>query len=307
MLSQYLDHIHSGLYVINSDCRIIYWNPSAEQITGYSRQDMTDSRCCIHTLAHMDATGQQLCYCHCPLRQTLADGQVRSSTCYLHHKQGHLVEVSVHCFPIHDASGRMAGAGQSFIPMLYSLDPVGCQSLWNELVFYSYQDSLTGLKNRRFAESFLTSRLRKAKQDQLAFALLFFDIDRFKLINDQYGHDTGDLVLKDISQAISESLHPYDIVIRWGGDEFIIVPSEQITVKRLKTFARRLCAQVARLQIPATVPPFSLTISMGGTLSRPDDSVKTLIQRADRNMYVSKRNGGNMVTVSVPSGSIYKK
>lgn len=306
---RYLDYIHSGLYIIDSKHQTVYWNNAAEQITGYSCEDMTSAGdfCCSSTLAHSDADGNLLCYNHCPLKRTLIDGQVRDSQVYLHHKQGHLVEVAVRCFPTRDPGGKLIGAGLSFVPVSNPINLAFCQSFLYELAIQSYYDSLTGLKNRRFAESLFIDRLQKAKQDNLPFGLLFFDIDAFKSINDQYGHDIGDLALKNVSHAISESLRPGDTVIRWGGDEFIVVLSGTLTVKNLRTIANRLCSRVASLKMFDLTPPLTLTISMGGTLSRMDDSVKTLVRRADQNMYISKRNGGNMATISLPCYFINKK
>lgn len=302
-ISQYLEHIHSGLYIANRSRQIIYWNRAAEQISGYSWKDITntDSHSCLDTLAHISAACGQLCFHDCPLEQTLKDGQVREAHVYLHHKQGHLIEVFVRIFPIRSETGVIIAAGESFSLASQFWDPVCSQSEFSKLIAKSQTDTLTGLKNRCFGESFLSSKLQEARESNLPFALLFFDIDNFKFVNDQYGHDTGDLVLKTISSTLLGQLRPSDTFIRWGGDEFIIVFGGQLAKSELKVIANRLCCQTAELKIPNTSPPLSLSISLGVTQSRTGDSVVNLVKRADQNMYISKRNGGNQVTIHFPT------
>ncbi len=205
----------------------------------------------------------------------------------------------IRIFPIRNEAGDIIAAGESFSLASQFLDPICNQSEFSKLIAKSQTDTLTGLKNRCFGESFLTSKLQKARESKIPFALLFFDIDNFKFVNDQYGHDTGDLVLKTISSALLGQLRPSDTFIRWGGDEFIIVLGGQLSKDVLKTIANHLCCQTAELQIPIpdTSPPFSLTISLGATWSHPGDSVISLVKRADQSMYISKRNGGNQATL----------
>lgn len=290
----YLNYIQSGLYIIDCQHRVIYQNAIARQITG--SQNTADSYFCTHS-RHMNIAGDRLCNQNCPLKSP--NGPITDVKVYIRHKEDYLVEMSLRCFPIFDTIGKLIGAGQSFNPISFSPNLFCRPSCCEELAIQNYHDSLTGLKNRRFAESFLSDRLKDAKQKNESFALLFLDLDEFKSINDHYGHAVGDHALKSASQVISQFLRAKDMLIRWGGDEFIVVPGEPIHPQNLKRFAENLCRRIAGFHLPDITPPRTLTLSIGGTCSLPDDSVITLVNRADQNMYASKQNGGNGATVSL--------
>lgn len=299
-MEQCLEHLHSGIYILNNQRQIVYWNQAAEQITGFTSHEMlkTSERSCMDTLNHLNSDGEPLCYQHCPFEQTLCDAKIREDTLYLHRKHGGLVEVQVRIYPLFDDNTNIIGAVQSFIPAPPRISTSYKHSKLCELIAKSQTDSLTELKNRRFGEAFINRKLMQAQSTNYPFAIIFFDIDRFKHVNDHYGHDSGDLVLKTISRSVAAQLRPSDTFIRWGGDEFIIVLGNPFNIMSLESIAQRLVASVAGLELTELEPPLQLAISLGGTLSRTDDTVDTLIKRADENMYVSKRKGGNQATIS---------
>ena len=117
------------------------------------------------------------------------------------------------------------------------------------------------------------------------------DVDHFKVINDSFGHATGDHALREVAKTLKGTLRPADVVGRWGGDEFIAVV-HHVSNEILMHLAERCCAMVAQISFPTSDGiPVSASVSIGGTLALPDDTAETLIKRADRLMYRNKTSG----------------
>ncbi|WP_025270441.1 diguanylate cyclase [Hippea sp. KM1] len=158
----------------------------------------------------------------------------------------------------------------------------------------SLKDELTGLYNRRFLNTTIDFILQQAKRHQKTVGILMCDIDHFKRINDEYGHETGDKVLKHIANSLRSMLRDSDLVVRFGGEEFIIILPDTTKTDSIKV------AEKLRKAIEGS--PFSInddsslniTVSFG-VASYPDDSkrFKQLIQMADKALYSAKNSGRN--------------
>ena len=127
--------------------------------------------------------------------------------------------------------------------------------------------------------------------------ILFMDIDHFKNVNDTYGHVTGDEVLRVVAKTISHSVRPFDIVGRWGGEEFIALIAD-VDEKTLCSIAERTRRLVEQSKLPETFNTISVTVSIGATLARKTDDIHSLVERADQAMYQCKANGRNQVVAS---------
>ena len=161
-------------------------------------------------------------------------------------------------------------------------------------------DSLTGLLNRRAFEEILTRELRRANHLQKPLAILLVDIDRFKEVNDTWGHQTGDEVIRRVGNALQDSLRPGDALSRFGGEEFLVMLRDA-TISESEDVASRLRAAIAELaDLPGSI---RLTVSIGVAASQMQEAPGELMRRCDEAMYVSKKRGRNLVTVypSVPS------
>ncbi|EDV3051611.1 GGDEF domain-containing protein [Salmonella enterica subsp. enterica] len=155
----------------------------------------------------------------------------------------------------------------------------------------AHQDALTGTANRRSMESFLEDALCQA----VPFALIMLDVDYFKHYNDHYGHQAGDACLAKVAGVMKRSVRtPADLVARYGGEEFVVVlPSSSLNdaalvAERIQTNLRETALQHVTSAISETV-----TVSMGLTLSTADDSVASIIARADKALYRAKQQGRN--------------
>lgn len=155
-----------------------------------------------------------------------------------------------------------------------------------------YRDELTKIFNRAKFNDFLNTEFSFFKRQKLDLSIIMLDIDFFKDINDNHGHDIGDEVLKYLSQIVNERLRESDIFARWGGEEFVIL-LKSCPKEEAYRFADEL-----RLKIQNTsfINNISVTCSFGVTSMLEEDSIKDFIKRVDTLLYTSKKNGRNRVT-----------
>ncbi|GAG00076.1 unnamed protein product, partial [marine sediment metagenome] len=123
------------------------------------------------------------------------------------------------------------------------------------------------------------------------------DIDHFKRVNDSHGHDAGDAVLKTVARTLLESSRGFDILGRWGGEEFLGLV-QNVDEDHLGVVSERLRALVAASSVRHGDAEIRVTVSIGATLARTDDTPERLVKRADSVMYESKRAGRNRVTLA---------
>ena len=153
-------------------------------------------------------------------------------------------------------------------------------------------DPLTGLKNRRyFAHIFHDECARSLRRNE-SMTMLFLDLDHFKLVNDSHGHHFGDLALQATSACIKKECRPYDTVVRWGGEEFVVLLKETDENTALY-FAERIRHAIQQGFNPPL--PFPLTISIGMAQYQDNDTLESLTDRADKALYHAKQTGRNKV------------
>ena len=165
-----------------------------------------------------------------------------------------------------------------------------------ELEDLAFLDGLTHIANRTYLETFIVGKFNEFRRLGWSFGVIFVDVDRFKQVNDTFGHQTGDVVLKTVAQTLLKSCRSFDLVGRWGGEEFVCVISKVKDADQLASIADRLRVLVENSWLPLTDCSLHITISLGVTLARLQDSPETLIQRADDLMYRSKTAGRNRAT-----------
>lgn len=174
--------------------------------------------------------------------------------------------------------------------LIFSIEGFVIGGLIHRLSISSHTDYLTGLWNRRYFYSKLDEkRLTTAKQ-QVCVAMI--DVDDFKSINDIYGHAIGDLLLSGIATILKKDTRNKDVVIRWGGDEFVIIFNE-ISLKTALEVMERI-----RDKIEGTFSPYHVTVSSGIISLEQEQDVKDLLIKADQALYKAKEQKNAIVTVA---------
>lgn len=151
-------------------------------------------------------------------------------------------------------------------------------------------DALTGLLNRRGGESAIANHIARSQRLNSPISFLLADIDKFKDINDRFGHATGDIVISSVASCLRESVRSSDITIRWGGEEFLICLPDTDLQGAINT-AEKLRERVTHLEIQG---PVQVSVSIGCSSLGQDDFTVTLA-RADMNLYFAKSKGRNRV------------
>jgi len=163
-----------------------------------------------------------------------------------------------------------------------------------KLKIIAITDPLTELYNRRKFNEILSYEIVRDRRYRSGLSVILCDIDHFKKINDTYGHDTGDRVLKQFAQTISQSIRDSDLLARWGGEEFIllIINAEPEMAKLVAEKIRKITEETEFEVVK------NLTISLGIASLTADDNEESLINRADNALYEAKNNGRNCLVVS---------
>ncbi len=290
-----LNNLSDGVYCTDLERTVTYWNRTAEQLTGYTCDEMVGHQCRDGLLVHVNDDGVTLCDSICPMLDAAMTGKEQSAELYLHHKNGHRIPVIVKVAPVWSAGpdSEIVGIIQVFSdnsPTLAARERI------KHLEDLALLDELTRLPNRRFVVRELTSRIMEMSRVGEPFGVLFGDIDDFKSVNDSHGHETGDEVLRVVARTLLHNCRPLDAIGRWGGEEFVAVIRE-VDRGQLRVIGERLRALVASSKVRRNGAQIGVTISVGGTTARPGDTPESLLERADQMLYRSKQGGRNKVTI----------
>lgn len=157
----------------------------------------------------------------------------------------------------------------------------------------AYTDYLTQIPNRRKIEDLIELEMVKAQNSKRHFCIILFDIDSFKLVNDRFGHDKGDIILQELAIRIKENLKNKYYFGRWGGEEFLVIAPNHTKQQALE-IANQLRTTIENSEFPYVD---KITLSFGVTEFKAHDSFCTLFSRADKALYISKNSGKNQVNV----------
>ncbi|HET7838803.1 MAG TPA: diguanylate cyclase, partial [Rectinemataceae bacterium] len=294
LLRDMLDAVSEGVYFVDLERRITYWNSGAERITGFRAEEVIGSRCSDNILRHVDEAGKELCAGDCPLSIAMASGAKQQANVFLHHRDGHRVPVAVRGIPYFDEKEAAVGAIEVFTDRSERL---AILAELQELRKENLSDSLTGLGNRRYFDIRLEPLLAALRGGGGPFGLLLIDIDHFKQMNDDYGHATGDRILRMVAWTLANAVRRGDVSVRWGGDEFVVL-APKATPMVLGALAERIRALVASGWLSLDGGrSVSVTVSVGGAISAAGDDSDALVRRADLLLYRSKEGGRNRATI----------
>lgn len=276
-----INNFNEALYITNKQRVITHWNTFAENITGFKSDEVIGRKCCDNILEHIDNKGNSLCIDNCPLAASINEESPKEANLYLHHKEGHRVPINVKTDVLYNSKNVVIGGIQTFS----AVEPI-------ELYPKNRLDHLTQLYNK----SFISEKLKEIfkKKDIKTFGILRFDIDDQKSIITEYGPEIKNKILQLVSNNILSVSRPNDIYGRWGDDKFIGIILDVDTTE-LYNIAEVIKFTTENSYILNN--KISITLSIGGTLSKKSDFILTILERVDKFIFKSKKNGGNQITV----------
>lgn len=272
-----------GIVVTDAERKILSVNQAFTRITGYEAAEVFGK---TPTLL---SSGRQPALFYQNMWQTISDTGYWEGELVNRHKDGHLMPVLLSISRVLNEKGEVL----NYVGML--MDITERRKAEERIRHLAHHDYLTDLPNRMLLMERATQALALARRYNRRMAIIFIDLDRFKPINDLYGHDAGDAVLRTVAQRLSSMMRQSDTVCRQGGDEFLILLPEFADFAGLAKIAEELWAVI---QEPCEFENHLLTVSASiGVATYPEngDTVDAIIQSADSAMYRAKADGNKHV------------
>jgi diguanylate cyclase (GGDEF)-like protein/PAS domain S-box-containing protein len=266
---------------------VTYCNPKAEQLIGWNCSNANGRR--VTEVMHLiDSETRQVLKPH-PVLQVIQSGEPGEliSTALLVRADGYEMAIEDSIAPIFGKFGENLGAVVVFRDVSES------RAMSEKMSHLANHDYLTGLPNRVLLNDRLAHEIMRAERKSTSIAVLFLDLDNFKHINDSLGHEVGDMLLKAVAKKLRSCVRNMDTVCRMGGDEFVILLADNITVERIAGIADKIISSLSQSNLVAG-QELNITTSIGASIYPADGhDVTTLIKHADTAMYTAKEKGRN--------------
>ncbi len=274
-------HAHEGITITDANGTIVEVNDTFTRITGYTREEATGKNPRILQSGRHDAE-----FYAC-LWQSLVENGHWSGEIWNRHKNGEIYAVLLTISAVHDSDGRT----QNFVALLTDITQMKKHE--QQLIYMAHYDALTSLPNRALLTDRLQQAMAQGQRRKQPLAVAYVDLDGFKAINDEHGHDVGDDFLVAISQRMKTVLREVDTLARLSGDEFVAVLADlehsqdckPVLERLLKATSEPIALRGAILQVSSSI----------GVVIYPQDGkeVDLLLRRADQAMYKAKQAGRN--------------
>lgn len=271
-------------YLRTIDGQYEYVSPSCKELTGYDQQKFYSTPNLMDQLIHPDDAGLWKEHIH----DINNNGKPEAFDLRLLKHDGSIVWFNHICVPVYDDKGKQVGVRST------NLDITKRKQDEESIEQMAYIDPLTNLYNRRYLQRHLDDLMNINTSTIHTFPVLFLDLDRFKNINDGFGHQFGDRLLRIIAKRIDEIAGEQALVCRFGGDEFVVVLNEETSNESVRSFATELLRTIEK---PLKLDSIELHVSASiGIAFYPDDGedADTLIRNADVAMYKTKNSNDNI-------------
>lgn len=281
------EHSVHWAFWLNPDGELRYIAPTCEHITGYSPAEFYQRPALLRDIILQDDQAQWDNHRH----SLDSQGELLPMEFQIQTKDGATRWIRHFCRPIISKTGVNLGNRGS------NIDITEEKQAEQRLIHHSLYDSLTGLANRDLFMDRLGHAITRCVREEFQFAVLFFDLDRFKTVNDSLGHRIGDRLLQHIARRLQEESRPSDTVARLGGDEFAALLEGVHDISDVLLFAKRV---QSRIREPFQLENFEVisTISIGITLSRGETrNAEDLLRDADTAMYHAKSEGRDRIEI----------
>lgn len=285
-----LESMYDAVVFIDASGRVVLWNRGTERLTGIAGVSVCGEMWHPELLGLSDEKGQSISEPDCPVHTAIRCGvQSLRRLSILGRGQQHLA-VDTHVIPVINDHGISEGT----ILLLHDASSETsleqrCQTLHEKAT----KDPLTQVANRAEFDRVHAMFVSAHQQQQVPCSLLMCDLDRFKSVNDNYGHQAGDDVIRCLASLLKSSCRPGDLVARYGGEEFVLLCADcdnAAAVRRAEQ-VRKALSQIPQARMDGRV----VTVSFGATEIQPGDTPETMLRRADRALLMAKANGRNCV------------
>ena len=288
-----LEHLETGVYIVDRNRRVRFWNEGAEQITGFLRQDVVGRFLREHLLAVGDASKALDSDPDDPINLALRDGKSTVVDVSILHKNGYRIPVVLRTNPIRNSHGAVVGVAESFDRNRSASDWTRRQGMYAD---FGCLDSITGLAAQSFIETQLRENLITFAEHNIPFGILLIQVDHLDQFRTTRGPGVVPTILRVVAQSLENCLRPTDLVGCWGENQFLAILMEcrESEVVRVGERVRRM---ITMAEIEWWGDRFSVTSPLGGAGCRAEDTVDLLVERAAASLQDSIEKGGNCVVV----------
>ncbi len=285
-----LDAMHDGVIFIDSSGRILLWNHGAERLTGISPQSVYEKAWTPSLLDMRDEEGNLICDDRCPVKNVIRTGVQSLRRMTVTHVNFKKVSVDIHVIPVTDERSSCYGAT---LLMHDASSETNLEERVQNLHEQATTDPLTGVHNRAEFERVFQRLVQSSLDTGTPCSIVICDIDRFKQVNDVYGHQAGDQALVNFATLLQSCTRPGDLVARYGGEEFVLLCAgcDNATAARRAEQIRRELAHTPQEALNGRC----MTASFGVTQLQLGDTTETMLRRSDRALYQAKDSGRNRV------------
>jgi diguanylate cyclase (GGDEF)-like protein/PAS domain S-box-containing protein len=302
-----LQHLVVPTFVIDPARRVVVWNRACERLTGVAasavlgtrrhwRAFYQERRYCLADLVALNRPDKlAMLYSQFSMRDDNTTGLSAENWCVMP-KLGNHLYLAIDAGPILDDDGRLIAVVETLRDIT---DQKRAEAALQTLVA---KDGLTGLFNRRSFDQALQTEWLRAQQSRKPLALLFADVDHFKLFNDTQGHLEGDNCLRLVGKTLEAGLRKNDFAARYGGEEFVVLLPD-VDAAEAAEIAERTRRAIEQRNLPHLAAPSGfVSVSVGVATVKPQDAAneQALIEAADAALYEAKRRGRNTVAVWQP-------
>ncbi len=288
-----LENLPVGVYMVDREGKILFWNAGLERITGYLRQDVLGRRCQDRFLEHTDAENNPLEGSSIPLLETMKEGRPVVTRASLRNKGGHFLSVRLRTVPLRDERGSIQGAVE-ILEELASSSKLDRRQ--NKLAAYGCIDGLTGLLNHSRIQAQIQAQLGLYTEHPVPFCVLCFAIDGLEKLRERYGQAAVDAALRVVGQTLENGLRPTDFIGHWQENEFLAILLECIE-SDVTTVGQRLRKMVQHAGISWWGDMLRVTVSAGATPAHDHDSVESIVGRAEEALKKSSQAGTGQIAL----------
>jgi diguanylate cyclase (GGDEF)-like protein/PAS domain S-box-containing protein len=275
-----LDALPLGVYIADRNGTILFWNQSAERITGHKRYEVIGHSRRENILVQCNERSCPMCEESCPFHQTDVDRGEHEQRLFLRHKSGHPVPVQFRITPIPDGSGTVQHVAGSFQEPRAAAGPVRER---RSPVPSICLDETTGIANHGFIEFHLRENLAGFAEYHVPFGILCLQLDGFEHLRSAYGRQATDSMLRVVAETLRNGLRPSDMVGHWGEDRFLaILPN--CGGRGAEKAAERVQKLVAGAGIHWWGEQLSIVTSIGYAEAETGDTIESLVERAQRSL-----------------------
>jgi diguanylate cyclase (GGDEF)-like protein/PAS domain S-box-containing protein len=292
-----LDYMHQGVVMVDREMRIFEWNRAAERMTGLTQIKTLDEIWRPGLVGMMDEDGKVVSPERCPLADSIVKGMQSLRRLKLKHRDGREMVIDAHFLPVKNQRDQLCGATFMFAD---ASQQAHLEKRVQTLHEKATRDGLTMVANRAELDRQMIEFVNTCSSSGAKGCLIITDIDRFKKVNDVYGHQAGDEALKLFAEVLRENARSTDIIARYGGEEFVVLCRDCVLEDALKKAERMRLALQSR-PLPC-LKGTSLTASFGVTELVPSDTCEMVIQRADEALIRAKESGRNRVLYTSVDG-----